>query len=84
MFVNLDSLVLRGGAAAAGGLIYSERITLIISNSRLLNSSSSCKVWQDEHVMGKYFRRLAATVHTLFAACTIRLRSHPNSVNPDR
>jgi hypothetical protein len=48
MFMKLDSLVLRGGAAAAGGLIYSEGIALITSNSRLLNSSSSCEVWQDE------------------------------------
>ena len=48
MSVSLDSLVLQGGMAVAGGLIYAEHISLRVSNSRLANSASTCNVLQDQ------------------------------------
>jgi hypothetical protein len=45
--VSLDSLVLQGGMAAVGGLIYAEGVSLRVSNSRLTNSSSTCQVSQE-------------------------------------
>jgi hypothetical protein len=46
--VKFASLVLRGGNAAAGGLVYAEGVSLQLDNNHLSNSTSSCMVWQDQ------------------------------------